>query len=186
MAALSSLSVIFQEIVSIMSKIKNVKEKALTLASETESRTSQTIKSTAEKTAEVISIASSTSAKGAAAAFEFAGAKLSDIKSYVESEEFEHDLDDLGVRLGVTPENLQVASDKHWERTLHKLNLIGQQAALDTYLRDKSTLKMALAAVALGRFVPQVNMVLTAANLGLIVYHCYQVYSNRKAKSAAA
>jgi len=108
---------------------------------------------------------------------------LAQFRAYLDSEEFEHDLDDLGVRLGLSAQELRNESPGHWERAFHKLKLIGRHTALDTYMKRTADPRTLAAKAIFKRFVPIINTAVTSAQIFSIAYHCYQIYLKRVGKT---
>ena len=108
---------------------------------------------------------------------------LAQFRAYLESEEFERDLDELGVRLGLSHQELLSESPGHWERALHKLKLISRHAALETYMKRTANPGTLAAKVMFRRFVPIINTAVTGAQLFNIANHCFQIYLKRSRKT---
>ncbi len=108
---------------------------------------------------------------------------LAQFRAYLDSVDFENDLDELGIRLGLSARELRNESPGHWERAFHKLKLIGRHAALDTYMKRTADPRTLAAKAIFKRFVPIINTAVTSAQIFNITYHCYQIYLKRAGKT---
>jgi hypothetical protein len=110
------------------------------------------------------------------------GEKVDDFVQYVESAEFEADLGDLGLRLGLSAEELSFPGATHWERANHKLKLIGKHVALETIL--PLTALASFEKISLGkRLRAQLGWLFVGGNVLRIAFHCYQVFFTRREAS---
>lgn len=104
-------------------------------------------------------------------ALEQAAARSEEFRAYLESEDFAHDLADLGTRLGIAPESLQ-------GDVRSRLSAIARHAAQETALFGGNL--TALGLVAGRRRLPALGMALAGAEVLRIAFHCYRIYQERQ------
>lgn len=101
-------------------------------------------------------------------------------KRYLESAQFERDLDELGTRLGLTADALRHDGATHRSRVKHKVAVISKRAALDTFLGTAKASRATLPFFFARRFAPMLTAASFGASVARIGYHCYQVFLRRK------
>jgi hypothetical protein len=114
-----------------------------------------------------------------------AAARSEGFKRYVESPAFVSDLDELGARLGLTPEQMMGTGLDHWDRVNPKLAALARHAAIETLIGTRQQSAAALTGLVARRYIPELSLAFAGAEVLRIAFHCFQIYSRRRQLSGS-